>query len=120
MEDGASAISSSLSAESGDQLLEGRNLIAGDRVRDEDRRFDAGGAPFFDAIAHFGGRAEEGVVGEPAVGQEFGDVVAAVVGDGPLAGRPLLGIAGLPPAGASIWQPSAKDQAGAHDAPWPG
>src|ERR1700730_892229 len=66
------------SAECGEQLLQCSELVAIHRIRDEDRRGDAGFSPCLDAVADFGSRSEESIVGEPAVGQVFRYLVGAV------------------------------------------
>ena len=59
------------SVEGGEQLVEGGELVAVERIGDEDRGVDAGGMPGGDAIAHLCRRPRERVVGDPAIGQIF-------------------------------------------------
>src|SRR5262249_19299045 len=62
-------------------LVEGCQLIAVDRVGDEHRRVEAGSVPLAEPVAHPCSRSGERIVGDPAVGQVFRNIIPAVLGE---------------------------------------
>jgi hypothetical protein len=65
---------------------------------------EPGSVPFAETVAHLRSGAGERVVGNPAVGQVFWDVVAAVFGESPFDRPHLLAVSGFLPIIAVIRQ----------------
>src|SRR5438874_12064579 len=79
-----------LSGKGGEDFLGRLQLVAVGGGRHQDRRRNAGGAPRLDVLAHLGGRAEQGRIGEPAVAHQARDLGLMTGRNGGLDRRHLL------------------------------